>query len=186
MIEMARISEITRKTRETDISLSLDLNGSGRADVMVDDYFLGHMLETLARYASFDIDLRASGEDIHHLVEDVSIVIGIALRQAMGETPVERTGFRTLPMDDALVTVALDLIDRPFAEVDCPDALWHHFLRSLAMSSGMTLHVMVLRGFDDHHIIEATIKALGLALRQALIPRGTLLSTKDSPDIGGA
>jgi imidazoleglycerol-phosphate dehydratase len=86
---------------------------------------------------------------------------------------------KTVPMDDALVTVSLDVVDRPFADVDCPDPLYHHFMRSFAMSSGITLHIVVVRGFDDHHIIEASFKSMGLALKEALQPRDAELSTKD-------
>jgi imidazoleglycerol-phosphate dehydratase len=86
-------------------------------------------------------------------------------------------------MDDALMMVSADIIDRPFADIDCPDQLYHHFLRSFAMSSGITLHVGQIRGFDDHHIIEATFKALGTALKNAVAPRNTELSTKDRPRV---
>ena len=180
-----RESEVTRGTRETDVRVALNIDGSGEAAVVTEDYFLTHMLETLARYSSMDIEVVATGEDRHHLVEDCAIVLGMALRRAMGDVVVMRTATRTLPMDDAHVTVSIDLIDRPYADIDCPDVLWAHFLRSLAMSSGMTLHTMVLRGFDEHHVIEATFKALGLALDEALRPRPMLLSTKDSPKVGG-
>jgi imidazoleglycerol-phosphate dehydratase len=84
-------------------------------------------------------------------------------------------------MDDALVEVTLDIIDRPYADIDCPNVLYHHFMRSFAMSSGITLHIIVKRGFDDHHVVEASFKALGSALRQATQPRQDLLSTKDKP-----
>jgi imidazoleglycerol-phosphate dehydratase len=137
------------------------------------------MLSTLGRYADFDLTVRAEGDDIHHLIEDVGIVLGAALAQAKGKTPVERMASCTLPMDDALVTVSLDLVDRPFAELDCPDPLYHHFLRSFAMSAGMTLHVMVHRGFDEHHVVEATFKALGNCLSSALRIRSQELSTKE-------
>jgi imidazoleglycerol-phosphate dehydratase len=159
--------------------VSLDLDGEGKAEIQCEEKFLEHMLRTLFRYAGFDAEVRAGGDDQHHLVEDVAITLGKALRQAMGDAPVERMASALVPMDDALVEVALDLVDRPYADIDCPDQLYHHFLRSLAMSSGMTLHTEVRRGFDAHHIVEAEFKALGLALRRALVPRASELSTKE-------
>ena len=173
-----RIAELKRKTRETDIQIKLEIDGSGDTRLDCQDRFLEHMLDTLARYGSFDLTARAEGDNDHHLIEDTAIVLGSALRQAMGETPVNRMGWAVVPMDDALVTVSLDLIDRPYAEVECPLPMYHHFLRSFCMSCGITLHTRVDRGFDDHHIVEALFKALGLSLRMALVPRGELLSTK--------
>jgi len=138
------------------------------------------MLETFARYASMDLTMDASGDNPHHLVEDVAIALGAAFRQALGDVPVDRIASAMVPMDDALVTVALDIVDRPYCDADCPDTLYAHFLRSFAMSSGITLHVIIDRGFDDHHIVEATFKALGSALRKAIVPRENVLSTKDA------
>jgi imidazoleglycerol-phosphate dehydratase len=178
-----RTAKLERRTKETDIQCKLELDGSGKAKVDVPDQFLRHMVESLAKYSSFDIDLKARGDNEHHLVEDVAIVLGSALKEAIASRPIERISSATVPMDDALVTVALDLIDRPYVDIDCPDSLYLHFLRSFAMSSGMTLHVLVVRGFDDHHVVEATVKALGLALSKAVAPRKTLLSTKDQPKV---
>jgi len=182
---MNRNAVISRETKETCISISLNIDGSGSADIVCEDFFLQHMLNTLGRYAGFDLTIRAEGDDIHHLIEDVGIVMGMALAQAKGAAPIERMSSCTLPMDDALVTVSLDLVDRPYAEIDCPDTLYHHFLRSFAMSSGMTLHVLVLRGFDEHHVIEATFKAIGRCLASALKIRTAELSTKDQPVVRG-
>lgn len=176
---MNRNAVISRETKETCISIALTIDGEGETKVDCQDFFLQHMLSTLGRYAGFNLTVQASGDDIHHLIEDVGIVMGTALSQAKGDAPIERMASCTLPMDDALVTVSLDLVDRPYADLDCPDSLFHHFLRSFAMASGMTLHVIVLRGFDEHHIIEATFKALGKCLQQALRPRSKELSTKD-------
>ncbi len=178
-----REARISRKTRETDIELSIELDGKGTSDIECQEQFLQHMLETLARYASFDIELRASGDNKHHLVEDAAIVLGMGLREAMGSSPIERMSHATIPMDDALMTVSVDLVDRPYVDVECPDPLYMHFLRSFAMSAGITLHTVQVRGFDDHHIIEATFKALGLSLKEALKPREEPLSTKSSPEI---
>lgn len=180
----ARKSQIERSTRETRISVSLDLDGSGVFDVTSDIQFLKHMTETLARYASFDLAMSAEGDNDHHIIEDCAITVGRALRQALGDGPIERMATAVVPMDDALVMASLDLVDRPYADVDLPDPLYTHYMRSLAMSAGMTLHIVVIRGFDDHHIVEAAFKAVGKALSQAVRPRGTELSTKDREVIG--
>lgn len=169
-----------RKTRETDISVELNIDGSGKFDVTADIQFLKHMVETLARYASFDIRMNATGDNDHHLVEDVAIALGEVFRKALGTGPVERTATATMPMDDALVMTSLDIVNRPYAEADCPDPLYLHFFRSFAMSAGITLHIMVIRGFDEHHIIEASFKTLGMALKDAVKPRSAELSTKDT------
>jgi len=180
---MSRSATIDRETKETKIEIELNLDGSGTTDISCDDQFLTHMLESLAKYADFDITLNAVGDNEHHLLEDVAIVLGMALREAIGDQPIQRIASSMVPMDDALVVVALDLIDRPYVDIECPDPLYHHFLRSVAMSSGMTLHVMVERGFDDHHIVEATVKALGRALNKAVAQRERMLSTKAKPKV---
>ena len=180
----ARKSQIERSTRETRISVSLDLDGSGVFDVTSDIQFLKHMTETLARYASFDLAMSAEGDNDHHIIEDCAITVGKALRQALGDGPIERMATAVVPMDDALVMASLDLVDRPYADVDLSDPLYTHYMRSLAMSAGMTLHIVVIRGFDEHHIVEAAFKAVGKALSQAVRPRGTELSTKDREVIG--
>jgi len=178
--KVMREAKLNRKTKETDISLDLCLDGNGKAAVTVEEQFLRHMLETLTRYGSFDLTMKAAGDNQHHLVEDVAIALGAAFRQALGDRPVERIASAMVPMDDALVTVAVDIIDRPYCDADCPDPLYAHFFRSFAMSSGITLHVIAERGLDDHHVVEASFKALGLALKKATVPRDNVLSTKDS------
>jgi imidazoleglycerol-phosphate dehydratase len=179
----ARKAKLRRQTRETDVEITLTLDGTGKGVVQCEDPFLRHMMETLAKYASFELELKAVGDDKHHVVEDVGIVLGSALRQAIGDQPIERVASATVPMDDALVTAAVDMIDRPYVDVDCPDDLCLHFFRSFAMSAGITLHIIIERGFDEHHIIEAGFKALGISLRKALVPRSDLLSTKDKPKV---
>lgn len=169
-----------RSTRETKISVDVDIDGTGKFDVECDIQFLRHMCETLARYAGFDLKLNASGDNEHHVVEDTAIALGEAVRRAIGDGPVERTADCILPMDDALVMVAVDLVDRPYCDADCPDDLYQHFFRSFAMSAGITLHIVAVRGFDGHHIIEASFKALGKCLNRATRPRDALLSTKDA------
>lgn len=180
----ARKSEIERSTRETRISVSLDIDGTGRFEVDSDIQFLKHMTETLARYASFDLVMKAEGDNDHHIIEDCAITMGKAIRDALDDSPIERMATAVVPMDDALVMASLDLVDRPYSDADLPDPLYTHFMRSLAMSAGMTLHIVVIRGFDEHHIIEAAFKALGKALSQAVKPRSTELSTKDREIIG--
>lgn len=175
-----RHAKLERSTRETRIAVDLNLDGAGKFQVDADIQFLKHMTETLARYASFDLTLSARGDNDHHVIEDTAIALGTAFRQALGDGPVERTAFCVLPMDDALVLVALDLVDRPYADIQCPDPLYHHFFRSFAMSAGLTLHIQQLSGFDEHHLVEAEFKALGKCLYQATRPRATLLSTKDA------
>jgi imidazoleglycerol-phosphate dehydratase len=178
-----RTAELERKTRETNVSVKLNINGNGKFEVKCDIQFLKHMVETFARYGSFDISLTATGDDEHHLIEDVAISLGTAFKKALDDKPVERMSTVIIPMDDALMMVSVDIIERPFADIDCPDQLYSHFLRSFAMSSGITLHVVQIRGFDEHHIIEATFKALGTALKNACSPRKTELSTKDRPKV---
>jgi len=176
----ARKAKFDRSTRETKISAELNIDGSGTFDVECDIQFLKHMCETLARYADFDLKLSASGDNDHHVIEDTAITLGEALKKAIGDAPVERTASCVLPMDDALVMVSIDLVDRPYCDADCPDDLYAHFFRSFAMSAGITLHIVEIRGFDAHHIVEASFKALGKCLRTATRPRGKLLSTKDA------
>ncbi len=177
---MSRNAKVERKTKETRIQVSLELDGSGKSKAECDNQFLRHMLETFSKYSGFDLQFSGSGDNEHHLVEDSAIALGSAFRESLGTEPVARMASVTIPMDDALVLVSLDIIDRPFADIDCPDVLYLHFFRSFAMSSGITLHIVAFRGVDNHHIIEASFKALGLALKQAILPREELLSTKDA------
>ena len=180
-----RVSGIERRTKETDVSVNMDIDGSGRYDIKCGNTFLKHMAETLSRYSSVDISMKADGDDEHHLVEDVGITLGMALRDAIGKDPIERMATKTVVMDDAMVTVSLDIVDRPYADIDCPDPLYHHFFRSFAMSSGITLHILVIRGFDDHHVVEASFKAFGKCLKEALRRRDAELSTKDKASVKG-
>jgi len=173
-----RVAILERETRETTISVDLDLDGKGNFDVECDIQFLKHMVETLARYAEFDLKIKATGDNDHHLIEDVAITLGKAVRQALGDTPIERMATATVVMDDAMVMTSLDLVDRPYCEADCPDPLYIHFFRSFAMSAGMTLHILVIRGFDEHHIIEAGFKSMGKALKEAIKVRDSELSNK--------
>lgn len=174
----ARKTTVSRVTKETDVQVRLNLDGSGKAVCKVDDQFLRHMVETLARYSGVDLEVSGSGDIDHHLAEDVAIALGRAYRDAIGETPVRRIASATVPMDEALVQVTVDLIDRPYVHLELPDMMYEHFVRSFVMELRATVHTMVLRGKDTHHIVEATFKALGLALKDATTPASKALSTK--------
>ncbi len=169
---------VVRETRETQIRIELT-RGTGQARVDTGEPFLDHMLVTLARYAGLDLDVRARGDLTHHLIEDVGIAFGEALR-AFAPATAARYGDRTIPMDDALVHCALDLGGRPYYEGPLPSSLYDHWMRSFADNARATLHVRVLRGKDRHHVVEAAFKALGLALRDALVETGAVFSTKGS------
>ncbi|HUP53027.1 MAG TPA: hypothetical protein VM198_11150 [Longimicrobiales bacterium] len=172
------MSKLKRETKETRIVADVRV-GKGEASVDIDDRFLAHMVETLARYASLDIDIEAAGDLRHHLVEDVAIVLGLALAD---EVPARaaRYGWAQVPMDEALAEAAIDVGGRPYYVGRLPSKLYAHFLHSFATNLGATLHVRVLRGIDKHHRVEAAIKATGLALRQALTKGDSVFSTKGS------
>ena len=176
----ARLSKLSRKTKETEISIVLNIDGSGKSSVKIPDGFLKHMLETLVKYAGFDLTLDAKGDLAHHLIEDVAITLGKALRDAIGDQPIKRVAHATVPMDEALVSVAIDLIDRPYVKVEVPDIMYDHFFRSFSMESRATIHSQVIRGVDEHHIIEATFKALGLSLKDATRRSEKIMSTKSN------
>lgn len=172
------MSSLVRETRETTIRASVR-RGSGDARVQTDDRFLSHMVETLARYAALDIDLEASGDLRHHLVEDVGITLGLALRDEIPEQA-ERYGAALVPMDDALVQAAVDVGGRPWYEGPLPSKLYAHFLQSFSVNLAATVHVRVIRGQDKHHVVEAAVKAVGLSLRSALSEGDVVFSTKGS------
>lgn len=176
------MTNIHRQTNETDVTVALAALPSTPAETAratTTDAFLDHMLVVLARYAGFDLSVSASGDLRHHLVEDVAITLGLALKD---QTPAacQRYGEFTVVMDEAMVQVALDLGGRFYYQGPLPSALYDHFLRSFAENASMTLHVRVLRGSDKHHVVEAGFKALGLALRHALAPGAGVFSTKGS------
>ena len=170
------MSRLQRETKETTIVADVR-PGSGAADVRIPDRFLAHMVETLARYSSLDIDIEATGDLRHHLVEDVAIVLGQALKEELPEG-VARFGSCLMPMDEALVEAAIDVGGRPYYVGKLPSKLYTHFLHSFANNLDATLHVRVIRGRDRHHVVEAAIKATGMSLRQALAPRDEVFSTK--------
>ncbi|MEM1130143.1 MAG: imidazoleglycerol-phosphate dehydratase HisB [Pseudomonadota bacterium] len=177
-----REGSVTRVTKETDISVEIDLDGVGRYENATGVGFFDHMLDQLARHAMWDMTVRAKGDlhiDDHHTVEDTGIAIGQALAQAMGDKAgIRRYGSCLLPMDDALVRAALDLSGRPFLvwNVDFPTAkigtfdtqLVREFFQALATHGGITLHIDALHGLNSHHIAEAAFKAVARSLRDAL------------------
>ena len=158
---MTRRKRLSRKTKETDVRVRLDLDGSGKYSIQLPDKWLKHMLESVARFGQFDLEVKATGDFNHHIVEDVAITLGKAIRDALDGRPVARVGTATMPMDEALVTVSIDIVDRPYCQVDLPDEMLEHFFRSLAMEARITLHNLVHRGKNFHHINEATFKAFG-------------------------
>lgn len=167
---------IERETRETSIRVALQRD-SDAVSVSTPIPFLTHMIETLSRYAGLGATLSAQGDLRHHIIEDVAITFGTALRDC---TPASaaRYGHRVIPMDDALVEVAIDLGGRPYYNGNLPSRMYNHWMRSFADNAACTLHITVKRGSDRHHIVEAAFKALGLALRDALRDSGDVFSTK--------
>lgn len=172
------MTRLKRQTKETSVRLSLT-TGGGEIRVETDDRFLTHMVETLARYAGLGLELEATGDLRHHLVEDVGISLGIALRQETPEASA-RFGWATVPMDEAWVQAAVDVGGRPYYVGPLPSRLYQHFLQSFSVNLGATVHIRVIRGKDKHHMVEAAVKALGLALRQALQDGAAVFSTKGS------
>jgi imidazoleglycerol-phosphate dehydratase len=170
---------ITRETNETRIRVELT-RGSGTADVDTGIRFLDHMLVTLARYAGIDLRVHARGDLTHHVIEDVAICVGAALADLVPPRAA-RYGDRAVPMDDALVHCAVDIGGRPYYRGPLPSTLYDHWMRSFADNARATLHLRVLRGTDRHHVVEAAFKALGFALRDALVDVGgsdAVVSTK--------
>jgi imidazoleglycerol-phosphate dehydratase len=173
---------VVRESKETQIRVALGepaLQSEQGASIETTEPFLDHMLVALSRYSGVPFDIRAKGDLRHHLIEDVAIALGQAFA---AHTPATcaRYGERTVPMDEALVQVVLDRGGRPYYRGPLPSHLYDHFFRSFADNAKATLHVRVLRGTDRHHIIEAAFKALGFALREALVESGRVFSTKGS------
>jgi imidazoleglycerol-phosphate dehydratase len=178
---MPRTAHIERKTAETEITLSLDLDGSGAADVATGVGFLDHMLTLFARHGLFDLTVRCKGDlhvDQHHSVEDVGICLGLALAEAVGDKRgIVRYGTFTVPMDEALVMVSLDLSGRPFLMCgldlagrkigDFDAELAPEFFQAVASAARITLHLHPFHGKNGHHLVEAAFKAFGRALDAA-------------------
>ncbi|WP_119065228.1 imidazoleglycerol-phosphate dehydratase HisB [Aggregatilinea lenta] len=177
-----RIATITRNTNETQIELALNLDGSGEVQIDTGVGFLDHMLHHVAHHGLFDLNVKATGDlhiDAHHTIEDVGICLGRALDEALGERKgITRMGYATVPMDEALARVVVDLSGRPYTVFEgefttpmmgqMPTSLVQHVFESIAVHGRMNLHAAVLYGRDDHHKSEALFKALGRALSMAV------------------
>lgn len=183
---MARIAKLSRKTSESSVELSLDLDGSGSAKISTTVPFYDHMLTALAKHSLIDLEVQATGDteiDVHHTVEDVAIVFGQALKQALGDkSGIARYGDATVPLDEALVRAVVDVSGRPFLVHNgepsgfeyhligghFTGSMVRHVFEAIAFNAGITLHVNVLAGRDAHHIAEAEFKAFARALRKAV------------------
>lgn len=192
---MSRKCEINRKTNETEIYLSLDIDGTGKSSISTGVGFLDHMLELFSRHGLFDMTVKAKGDlhvDAHHTVEDVGIVLGQAIKNALGDkVSIKRYGASYVPMDEALAMVVLDLGGRPFLVFDAvmgceklgnmETELMEEFFRAVCFNAGMNLHIKVFYGSNTHHIIEAIFKAFGRALDEGSLLDGRIvgvMSTK--------
>lgn len=196
-MENNRIAEYTRKTKETDILLSLNLDGNGNAEVDTGIGFFDHMLEGFARHGLFDLKAKVTGDlivDCHHTIEDTGIVLGNAIKAAVGDKKgMKRFGSCVLPMDESLVLCALDLSGRPYLSFEAEfttdrvgymdTEMVKEFFYAISYTAGMNLHIKVLTPGNNHHMIEAMFKAFAKALDEATLidPRITsILSTKGS------
>ena len=194
---MARTAKLKRTTKETDIQLALNLDGNGNASVDTGIGFFGHMLEGFAKHGFFDLECKVKGDlevDGHHTVEDTGIVLGTAIKNAVGDKKgIKRYGYFILPMDDALALCAVDLCGRPYLNFECEfttdkvgyldTELVREFFYAISYTAGMNLHIKLLSGTNNHHMIEAIFKAFAKALDMAVSdePRTTeVLSTKGS------
>lgn len=177
VVEM-RKAKVKRKTKEVDITLELDVDGKGNADVETGIKFLDHMLLTLAKHGLFDMKVKAEGDLVHHISEDVGLVLGKALQKLVAEgKSIKRFGSAYVPMDESLARATVDLGGRPYSirnlrlmqsqVEDMKTEDIEHFFDSLAQASKTNIHITVIYGSNEHHKIEAAVKALALALRQA-------------------
>ena len=191
-----RTATVERKTRETEIVVSLDLDGAGDCDIDTGIGFLDHMLESFGRHSMIDLKVRAQGDlhvDFHHTVEDTAIVIGQAVKKALGDLAgITRFGAAAIPMDEALTRVAVDVSNRPYlvwrVEIPKPKLgemdteLFKEWFQAFAQNAGICLHIESLYGQNSHHIVETCFKGLARALRQAVAPDdrldGEVASTK--------
>lgn len=189
---MTRVGRVERITKETKVFVEIDLDGTGVTDISTGVPFYDHMLDALGKHGAFDLTVRASGDldiDVHHTVEDVAIVLGQALREALGDKKgIRRFGDALIPMDESLAQAVVDVSGRPYTvhtgEPESmvgfvigghyPTVLNRHVFESLAFHGHLALHVRVLGGRDPHHITEAEFKAVARALRAAVEPDGRL------------
>ncbi len=177
-----RVTELSRKTNETDIVLKLNLDGSGKSNIETGIGFFDHMLDSFARHGLFDLELSVNGDlyvDAHHTVEDTGIILGKAIKEAVGDKKgIVRYGNCILPMDESLVLCALDLSGRPYLRYNLPltvekvgyldTELVHEFFYAVSYGAEMNLHIMKMDGENNHHLIEAAFKAFAKALDQAV------------------
>jgi imidazoleglycerol-phosphate dehydratase len=194
---MARKAKIHRKTTETDISIEINLDGKGNGEVSTTVAFIDHMLNLFARHGLFDLVIKGKGDthiDDHHLIEDIGICLGDAVKKALGtKKGIVRYGSATVPMDESLCSVAIDISGRPYLiynvefksrKIGTFDfSLIREFFKSFSDHSGMTLHINLVYGKNNHHMAEAVFKAFALALRKAVTIHGRIegiLSTKGS------
>lgn len=188
-----RKAKIDRDTLETKISLDLNIDGSGKIDIKSGIGFFDHMLKAMAFYAKFDLRVECDGDlevDTHHTVEDIGLTLGAAFKEALGDKKgITRFASPIIPMDESLVLVAIDISNRPFLVEnlsftcdkigDMETQSFKEFFHGFAMAAGITIHIDVMRGQNDHHKIEAVFKALGRAIREAIVIVGTeVVSTK--------
>lgn len=196
-VGMNRTAECVRKTKETNITLSLNLDGTGKSEIHTGIGFFNHMLEEFSRHGFFDLGVKAEGDlevDCHHTIEDTGIVLGSAIKEAIGNKKgIKRYGSCILPMDETLVLCAIDLSGRPYLAFDgefttpkvgdMDTEMVKEFFYAISYAAGMNLHVKVISGGNNHHMIEAMFKAFARALDEAtsMDPRITdVLSTKGS------
>ncbi|MDO5696538.1 MAG: imidazoleglycerol-phosphate dehydratase HisB [Dermatophilus congolensis] len=188
MSKQNRVAEVTRATSESSVKLRLDLDGTGTAKVRTGVRFYDHMLESLSKHSLIDLDIEATGDidvDGHHSVEDVAIVLGDALREALGDKRgIRRFGEATIPLDEALANAVVDVSGRPYAVISgepegqqyaiiggsYAGSMTTHVFETLAHHAGIALHVRLISGRDPHHIVEAQFKAVARALRAAIEP----------------
>lgn len=181
IIAKERIAILERRTKETTINLNVNLDGKGKSNLETNIPFLDHLINSFARYSSIDIHLIAKSEDSikHHLIEDIGIVLGQAINTALGSREkIERFGYSLIPMDESLSKVAIDLIIRPYYHIDLKLEREHieniskedimHFIQSFVSNINCCIHIIVEYGTNDHHKIEATIKAFAIALKNAM------------------
>ena len=180
-MSVLREAEISRKTKETDIVVKVQLEGSGNVKVNTSIKFLDHLVTSFATHSLIDIQIDATGDLIHHTAEDVALTLGEAINKALGDRKgIKRFGFAIVPMDDALAYSAVDLVKRPFqvAELkidkegieDMPAEDIYHFIQSFSQSLQANIHVIVKYGNNDHHKVESAIKCMALAIRDAISP----------------
>lgn len=177
-----RVAEVSRKTSETDIQIRLNLDGTGKSNIHTGIGFFDHMLNSFARHGLFDLDVQVNGDldvDCHHTIEDTGIVLGEAIKMAVGDKKgIKRFGYFILPMDESLVLASLDLSGRPYLNYQLPltvervgqmdTEMVKEFFYAISYSCGMNLHIKLLDGSNNHHIIEAAFKAFAKALDEAI------------------